>query len=106
MQDKNCGTGVVEFAVFVATGLNIYGALYGQGGSIFTAIVFWLMGQAVLVFIGKYYNLITHYNIIVENKRNTLIFINKFYYAVFDLFLYVLSFCQFIMSYSVSIKFK
>ena len=63
LQDKNCGTGVVEFAIFVATGLNIYGALYGQGGSIFTAIVFWLMGQVVLVFIGKYYNLITHYNI-------------------------------------------
>ena len=32
LQDQNCGTGVVEFAVFVATGLNIFGALYGQGG--------------------------------------------------------------------------
>ncbi len=63
LQDQNCGTGVVEFAVFVATGLNIFGALYGQGGSIFTAIVFWALGQTVLVLIGKYYNLITQYNI-------------------------------------------
>jgi len=63
LQDQNCGTGVVEFAVFVATGLNIYGALYGLGGSIFTAIVFWVLGQTVLVLAGKYYNLITKYNI-------------------------------------------
>ncbi len=63
LQDQNCGTGVVEFAVFVATGLNIFGALYGQGGSIFTAIAFWALGQTVLVLVGKYYNLITKYNI-------------------------------------------
>ena len=63
LQDQNCGTGVVEFAIFVATGLNIYGALYGQGGSIFTAIAFWALGQTVLVLVGKYYNLITQYNI-------------------------------------------
>ena len=63
LQDQNCGTGVVEFAVFVATGLNIYGALYGQGGSVFTAIIFWILGQTVLVLIGKYYNFITQYNI-------------------------------------------
>jgi len=63
LQDQNCGTGVVEFAVFVATGLNIFGALYGQGGSIFTAVIFWLLGQTVLVLVGKYYNIITQYNI-------------------------------------------
>ena len=54
---------MVEFAVFVATGLNIYGALFGLGGSIFTAMVFWILGQTVLVLIGKYYNFITQYNI-------------------------------------------
>ena len=63
LEDQNCGTGVVEFAIFVATGLNIYGALYGLGGSIFTAIVFWALGQSVLVLVGKYYNFITQYNI-------------------------------------------
>ncbi|GJL77172.1 MAG: hypothetical protein NPINA01_01610 [Nitrospinaceae bacterium] len=63
LDDQNCGTGVVEFAVFVASGLNIFGAVYGTGGNIYTAIVFWAMGQAILVLIGHYYNLITHYNI-------------------------------------------
>ena len=63
LQDQNCGTGVVEFAIFIATGLNIFGALYGLGGSIVTAIVFWFIGQTVLILASKYYNLITKYNI-------------------------------------------
>ena len=63
LEDQNSGTGVVEFAVFVATGLNIYGAVFGEGGSIFTAIAFWALGQTVLVLVSKYYNLITNYNI-------------------------------------------
>ena len=72
LQDQNCGTGVVEFAVFVATGLNIFGAVYGQGGSIYTALVFWVMGQTVLVFIGKYYNFITQYNIHEQIEKDNI----------------------------------
>jgi uncharacterized membrane protein YjfL (UPF0719 family) len=63
LQDQNCGTGVVEFAVFIATGLNIFGALYGLGGSIVTAVVFWFVGQVALILASKYYNFITRYNI-------------------------------------------
>jgi len=63
LQDQNCGTGVVEFAIFIATGLNIFGALYGLGGSIVTAVVFWFVGQIALILASKYYNFITHYNI-------------------------------------------
>ena len=63
MQDQNCGTGVVEFAIFIATGLNIFGALYGLGGSIVTAVVFWFVGQIALILASKYYNFITQYNI-------------------------------------------
>ena len=72
LQDQNRGTGVVEFAVFVATGLNIFGALYGQGGSIFTAIAFWALGQIVLVLVGKYYNLITQYNIHEQIEKDNV----------------------------------
>jgi len=72
LQDQNRGTGVVEFAVFVATGLNIFGALYGQGGSIFTAIAFWALGQTVLVLVGKYYNLITQYNIHEQIEKDNV----------------------------------
>lgn len=63
LDDQNCGTGVVEFAVFVASGLNIFGAVYGTGGNIYTTLVFWAVGQGVLVLIGHYYNFITHYDI-------------------------------------------
>jgi len=63
LQDQNCGTGVIEFAIFVATGLNIFGASYGLGGSMVTAVVFWFIGQIVLILASKYYNLITQYNI-------------------------------------------
>ncbi len=31
LEDQNCGTGVVELAVFIASGLNIFGAVYGHG---------------------------------------------------------------------------
>ena len=72
LQDQNCGTGVVEFAVFVATGLNIFGALYGQGVSVFTAIAFWALGQTVLVLVGKYYNLITQYNIHEQIEKDNV----------------------------------
>jgi uncharacterized membrane protein YjfL (UPF0719 family) len=63
LEDQNCGTGVVEFAVFTASGLNIFGAVYGHGGSVLTAIVFWAVGQLVLIAIGKYYNFIVHYDV-------------------------------------------
>lgn len=63
LTDQNCGTGVIELAIFVATGLNIFGAVYGQGGNIYTMIAFWALGQLVIVVIGKYYNMITRYDI-------------------------------------------
>jgi uncharacterized membrane protein YjfL (UPF0719 family) len=63
IEDQNCGTGAVEFAVYIASGLNIYGAVYGLGGSILTTLAFWAMGQAVLVGLGKYYNSIVNYDI-------------------------------------------
>ena len=72
LKDQNCGTGVVEFAVFLATGLNIFGAIFGEGGSIFTAITFWALGQTVLVLVGKYYNLITKYNIHEEIEKDNV----------------------------------
>ena len=72
LEDQNCGTGVVELAVFVASGLNIFGAIYGHGGNIFTAITFWVIGQAVLVIIGKYYNLLTRYDIHQQIEKDNV----------------------------------
>tara|TARA_B100000686_G_C16714501_1_gene931180 strand:+ start:729 stop:1574 length:846 start_codon:yes stop_codon:yes gene_type:complete len=63
LEDQNCGTGAVELAVFVASGLNIHGAVYGHGGSVLTAVGFWALGQLVLMIVGRYYNAITSYDI-------------------------------------------
>ncbi len=67
IEDQNEGTGVVEGAVSVASGLIIFGAVTGESTSlafgILTAVVFWLVGQIALVLITYVYNTITPYNI-------------------------------------------
>ncbi len=67
IEDQNEGTGVVEGAVSVASGLIIFGAVTGESTSlafgILTAVVFWLVGQIALVLITYVYNAITPYNI-------------------------------------------
>ncbi|MEC7640724.1 MAG: DUF350 domain-containing protein [Nitrospinota bacterium] len=72
IEDQNCGTGAVEMAVFIATGLNIHGAVFGQGGNIYTAVGFWAVGQTILVLVGKYYNLITSYDIHDHIERDNV----------------------------------
>ncbi len=63
IEDQNCGTGAVECATYIATGLIIFGAISGEGGNLFTAIVFWALGQGVMVIAGIIYNLIISYDI-------------------------------------------
>jgi len=63
IRDHNQGTGAVSAAVSVASGFIIYGSVAGEGGSIWTVLVFWLIGQAILVLAGFIYNLITSYDI-------------------------------------------
>lgn len=61
--DQNVGTGVVVCAVYLATGMIIFGSISGEGGSVITAIVFWGLGQIALIITGLLYNLITPYDI-------------------------------------------
>ncbi len=63
LEDQNCGTGAVEFAVYVASGMNIYGAVYGIGGSIFTTLGFWALGQVTLVGFGLFYPRMVGYDV-------------------------------------------
>jgi len=62
-EDQNVGTGVVEGASAIATGLVILGSLYGEGGGIITAIIYWVIGQLLLIVTIFVYNWITPYNI-------------------------------------------
>jgi uncharacterized membrane protein YjfL (UPF0719 family) len=67
IEDQNAGTGVVEGAVSVASGLIIFGAVSGESGDlafgILTAIVFWLFGQLALIVTTRIYNFMIPYNL-------------------------------------------
>ncbi|WP_372751634.1 DUF350 domain-containing protein [Labilibaculum sp.] len=67
IEDQNVGTGVVEGAVSVASGLIIFGAVSGESGGllfgILTAVVFWAFGQIALLVTTRVYNWITPYNL-------------------------------------------
>ena len=63
IRDQNTGTGVIEGANAVATGLIILGAVSGEGGDWISAIVFWAIGQVLIIITAWVYNLILPYNV-------------------------------------------
>lgn len=67
IEDRNIGTGVIEAANSIASGLIIFGAITGDSGGIehglITAVFFWLIGQVLLLLAAWVYNLITPYNV-------------------------------------------
>ena len=76
LEDRNVGTGVVEGANAVATGLIVLGAIhgdgYGEGGPIVTAIVYWLLGQVLMFVTALVYNAITPYDIHEEIEKDNV----------------------------------
>lgn len=67
IEDRNVGTGVVEGASAIASGLIIFGAVAGEADNlvhgITSAVAFWAIGQLILVLTSYVYNLITPYDI-------------------------------------------
>lgn len=67
IEDKNIGTGIIEAANSVATGLIILGAIhgegFGEGGPIVTAVLYWILGQVIMYIVSMVYNAITPYDI-------------------------------------------
>ncbi len=72
IRDHNQGTGVVSAGVSIASGFIIFGSAQGQGGSIWTVIAFWAMGQVILILAGLVYNLITPYDIHKEIEKDNV----------------------------------
>ena len=72
IRDHNQGTGVVSAAVSIASGFIIYGSVTGEGGSIWTVMGFWAIGQVILILAGFVYNLITPYNIHDEIEKDNV----------------------------------
>lgn len=68
---NNLAVGISEFGTAVGTGLIMMGAMTGDG-SLLTAVVFFLLGQVMLVFISYIYELITPYSVVDAVKNNNL----------------------------------
>ena len=72
IQDQNAGTGVAAGGVYAATGLILFGAISGEGGTVWTAIGFWGLGQLALILTGLVYEWITPYSIHDEIEKDNV----------------------------------
>lgn len=71
-EDRNVGTGAIEGANAVGTGLIIMGAISGQGGGVLTALVFWLVGQVLLVITAYIYAALVPYDVHDQIERDNV----------------------------------
>lgn len=76
VEDQNVGTGVVEAANAIASGLVLMGAVTGENltgmSGYVTAIIFWVIGQVAVIFIAWIYHLITSYDVHVEIEKDNV----------------------------------
>lgn len=72
IQDQNAGTGITAGGVYAATGLILFGAISGEGGTVWTAIGFWGLGQLALILTGLVYEWITPYSIHDEIEKDNV----------------------------------
>ncbi len=72
LRDRNQGTGAVVFGTSIASGFVIYGSVSGEGGSIWTAGAFWILGQILLILATFIYNRITSFNIHEEIEKDNV----------------------------------
>jgi uncharacterized membrane protein YjfL (UPF0719 family) len=72
VRDQNQGAGAVAAAMSIASGFVIYGSVAGQGGTIWTAIIFWAIGQFILILAAFIYNFITSFDIHTEIEKDNV----------------------------------
>ncbi|NQX81658.1 MAG: DUF350 domain-containing protein [Flavobacteriaceae bacterium] len=75
IEDRNEGTGVVEAASAIGSGLIIYGAVTGESdggllGGFISAVLFWFVGQIVLIISAKIYNMWISYDVFEEIEKD------------------------------------
>lgn len=76
IEGQNAGTGIIEGAMAISTGLIILGAIHGEGhgdgGPIITALIYWVIGQFLMFITSLVYNLITPYDIHDHIEKNNV----------------------------------
>ncbi len=69
--DRNIGTGAVECGSMLATAMMIAGAIHGEG-SFGSAVVFFILGQLLLILFGQFYNWILPYDVHDEIEKDNV----------------------------------
>jgi uncharacterized membrane protein YjfL (UPF0719 family) len=71
-EDQNEGTGLLEGASSIATGLIIMGSVYGEGGGIDTMLIYWVVGQILLIATSFVYNWITPFDVHEQIEKDNV----------------------------------
>ena len=76
IQMGNTALGFVEAGMFIATGFILRGSMIGGGGSFFqsmaSTLLFFILGQATLLFFGWLYELFTRFDVRQEIQKNNM----------------------------------
>jgi uncharacterized membrane protein YjfL (UPF0719 family) len=72
VRDQNVGTGVIEAAIYIATGLIIGGSVHGEGGGPLSALVFFVIGQLCLILFGLIYARMSPYEVHDEIEKDNV----------------------------------
>jgi uncharacterized membrane protein YjfL (UPF0719 family) len=72
IRDQNIGSGAVSAGVSIASGFIIFGAVQGEGGGILSMLVFWAVGQVVLVLAGLVYEWIAPYDVHQQIEKDNV----------------------------------
>ena len=74
--DKNEGSGIIEAAIYIANGLILYGALIGESetlvSGITTFLIYWIVGNFVLIIASKIFTSWMSYNIHTEIENDNV----------------------------------
>ena len=70
IEDRNAGTGAVEFGVYVGAALVIAGSIAGEGGGPLTSLAFFALGMAALILYSYLYQVLTSMDVHDEIERD------------------------------------
>ncbi len=75
-EDRNAGMGIIEGANYLGSGLIIFGAITGESGNllfgIYTALLYWVLGQVLILISTALYNKLVPYDIHKEIEKDNV----------------------------------
>lgn len=76
IDDRNAGMGIIEGANYLGSGLIIFGAITGESGNlqfgIYTALLYWVLGQVLILISTALYNKLVPYDIHEEIEKDNV----------------------------------